>query len=246
MAEGVRRSRRDPDRAGDLLRGDGAGQGPAAGERARPGDGRPGGDRPRHRRAEGALPGADPLRRGDLVPGVLRAGVGLRPGLAEDEGGPRERRLAGDGPEGLDHVRPRGEVVHAARPLGHRGAQAQGPHLLHLRHGAGRGRGSAAAPDHRRGGVQRDLLRGRLRPGREPGRRRGQRLERRDHDPDARAGGHRGRLRDPGAARPRRADRADQRARPRRGPGDPPADRRAQDRHRGASASAPCARSPSR
>ena len=26
-------------------------------------------------RAEGALPGADPLRRGDLVPGLLRAGV---------------------------------------------------------------------------------------------------------------------------------------------------------------------------
>ncbi len=33
-----------------------------------------------------------------------------------------------------------------------------------------------------------------------------------------------------GAARPRRADRADQRARPLRRPGDPPADRRAQDR----------------
>ena len=47
--------------------------------------------------------------------------------------------------------------------------------------------------------------------------------------------GHRGGLGDPGAARPRRADRADQRARPRRGPGHPPADRRAQDRHRGAS-----------
>ena len=113
--------------------------------------------------------------------------------------------------------------------------EAQGPHLLHLRHGAGRGRGSAAAPDHRRSRVQRDLLRGRLHPGREPGRRRGQRLERRDHDPDARAGGDRGRLRDPGPARSRRADRADQRARPRRRPRDPPADRRAQDRHRGAS-----------
>ena len=50
--------------------------------------GGPGGDRARHRGAEGALPGADPLRRGDLVPGVLRAGVGLRPGVAEDEGGP--------------------------------------------------------------------------------------------------------------------------------------------------------------
>ena len=31
--------------------------------------------------------GADPVRRRDLVPGLLRAAVGLRPRVAEDEGG---------------------------------------------------------------------------------------------------------------------------------------------------------------
>ena len=41
---------------------------------------------------------------------------GLRPRLAEDQGGARERRLAGDRPEGVDDVRPRGEVVHARSP----------------------------------------------------------------------------------------------------------------------------------
>ena len=47
VAEGVRRPRRDPDRAVDLRRGARPGEGPAPGERARPGDGGPGGDRPR-------------------------------------------------------------------------------------------------------------------------------------------------------------------------------------------------------
>ena len=39
---------------------------------------------PRHARAEGALPRADPVGRGDLVPGVLRAGLRLGSRLAED------------------------------------------------------------------------------------------------------------------------------------------------------------------
>ena len=46
---------------------------------------RPGADRPRHARAEGALPAAHPDGRGLLVPGLFRAGVGLGPGLAADE-----------------------------------------------------------------------------------------------------------------------------------------------------------------
>ena len=97
VAEGVRRPRRDPDRAVDLRRGAGAREGAAPGERPRPRDGRPGGHRPRHRGAEGALPRADPLGRGDLVPGLLRARVGLRPRLAEDQGGAR-RTAAGGSP----------------------------------------------------------------------------------------------------------------------------------------------------
>src|SRR5215211_279153 len=63
--------RRDPDRAGDLLRGDGSREGAVAGQRARAGDGRAGRDRAWHRGAEGAPPGADPLCRRDLVPGLL-------------------------------------------------------------------------------------------------------------------------------------------------------------------------------
>ena len=46
---------------------------------ARPAAGRPDADGLGHRRAEGPLPPADPLRRGDLVPGLLRARRRLRP-----------------------------------------------------------------------------------------------------------------------------------------------------------------------
>ncbi len=236
VAEGVRRPRRDADRAGAVLRGDRARQGAAARERARARHGRAGRDRARHRGAEGALPRADPVGRGDLVPGLLRARVGLRPRVAQDQGGEGERRLEDQRPEGLDDVRARGQVVHARRALGLRRPQAQGPHLLHLRHGPGGGRREAAAPDHGRGRVQRDLLRGRLHPRREPDRRRGQRLERRDHDADERARRARRGLGGRNPARPRGARRADQRARARRRPGAPPAHRRDQDGLRGAAA----------
>ena len=116
VAEGVRRPRRDADRAVDLRRGAGAGQGASPRQRPRPGHGRPRRDRPRHRGTKGALPRADPLGRGDLVPGLLRARVGFRPRFAEDQGGQGERRLADHRPEGLDDLRPRGQVVHARRP----------------------------------------------------------------------------------------------------------------------------------
>ena len=82
VARGVRRPRRHADRAGDLQRGAGARPRPDDRQRARPRDGRPGGDRARHRGAEGALPEADPHGRGDLVPGLLGARLGLGPGLA--------------------------------------------------------------------------------------------------------------------------------------------------------------------
>ena len=65
LAEGVRRPRRHARRAGALRRGDGARQGALAGERARHGDGRARGHRPRHRRAEGALP--RPILTGDEI-----------------------------------------------------------------------------------------------------------------------------------------------------------------------------------
>ena len=48
----------------------------------------------------------DLQRRGVLVPGLLRAGLGLRPRLAEDARRPRQRPLRRHRPEDLDHARP--------------------------------------------------------------------------------------------------------------------------------------------
>ena len=138
VADGVRRRRRDADRAGDLLRGVRPRPRAADGQRARPDDGRAGGHRARHRRAEGALPRADPVRRRDLVPGLLGAGVGLRPRVAEDARGARRRRLRRHRPEGVDDVRAPLEVVHAARAHEPRRAQAPRAHLLPDGHGAAR------------------------------------------------------------------------------------------------------------
>ncbi len=62
VAEGVRRPRRDADRAGDLQRGDRPRPRAAGGQRARAGDGRPDRDRPRHRGAARALPASRSCR----------------------------------------------------------------------------------------------------------------------------------------------------------------------------------------
>ena len=181
------------------------------GQRARPGDGRPGRHRPRHRGAEAALPGADPDRRGDLVPGLLGARVGLRPRLAEDPRGQGRRRMGRHRAEGLDDARPVREVVHAGRPHRSRRAQTQGPHLLPDGHGAGGRRSQTAGPDHRRGRVQRGLHQRGADPRRERRRRRRQRLDGGDHDADERArrARLRGDRRDP--QQPRAARRASRR-----------------------------------
>jgi alkylation response protein AidB-like acyl-CoA dehydrogenase len=73
-----------------------------------------------------------------LVPGLLRARVGLRPRLAEDPRGQGRRRMGRHRPEGVDDPRPVREVVHARRPHRPRRSQAQGAHLLPDGHGAGR------------------------------------------------------------------------------------------------------------
>ena len=124
------------------------------------------------RRAEGPLPRPDPVGRGDLVPGLLRARGRLRPRGAQDARGARRRRLGRHRPEGLDQRRAVREVVHARRPHRRRGGQAQGPDLLPDGHGPGRGPGPPAAPDHRRVRVQRALHRGRPDPRRARDRRR--------------------------------------------------------------------------
>ena len=209
LADRVRRRRRDADRAGDPVRGVRALAGAADGQRARADDGRPDGHRARHRRSEGALPLADPVRRRDVVPGLLRARVGLRPRVAEDARGAQGRRVRRHRPEGVDDVRAPLQVVHAARAHEPGRAQAPRAHLLPDGHGAGRRRHPAAGPDHRRGRVQRALHRRGADPGRERRRRRRQRLARGDHDADARA--RRARLRAAGAG-PGGAGRAGRRA----------------------------------
>ncbi len=110
---------------------------------------------------------ADPVGRGDLVPGLLRARRRLGPRRAEDPRGQGRRRLGRHRPEGVDLGRAVLEVVHARRAHRRRGGQAQGPHLLPDGHGAGRRPGAPAAPDHRRPGVQRAVHRGGPRPARE-------------------------------------------------------------------------------
>ena len=187
LADRVRRRRRDADRAGDPVRGVRPRARAADGQRARADDGRADRDRARHRRAEGALPRADPVGRRDVVPGLQRARVGLRPRVAEDARGAQGRRVRRHRPEGVDDVRASLQVVHAARA--HQPGRAQAPRadLLPDGHGAGRRRDPPARADHRRGRVQRAVHRGGADPGRERRRRRRQRLARRDHDADARA-----------------------------------------------------------
>ena len=86
---------------------------PLAANIARPAAGRPDADGVGHAGAEGALPGADPLGRGDLVPGLLRARRRLGPRGAEDARGQGRRRMGRDRPEGVDERRAVLEVVHA-------------------------------------------------------------------------------------------------------------------------------------
>ena len=157
VADRVRRAWRDAGRAGDLQRGVRPRAGAQRRQRPRPGDGRPDRHRPRHRGAEAPLPRADPVGRGDLVPGLLRARLGLGPRLGQDEGRARRRRLARHRPEGVDHAGPPRQVVHARRAHRSRRAQAPGAQLLPHGHGAGRRPGPPSAPDHRRGRVQRAL-----------------------------------------------------------------------------------------
>ena len=93
-------------------------------------DGRPDSDPVRHRRAKTALLAQDSHRRGDLVSGLFRAGLGLRSGLAEDTRGAGRRRVHRQRPEGLD-------VERAVRRLDvlpgpHRSGRAEtSRHLLH-------------------------------------------------------------------------------------------------------------------
>ena len=97
-------------------------------------------------------------------------------------------RLGAQRAEGVDvdrHARRHGDLPGPHRP---RRAQARGHHLLHRRHAQRGDRGPAAARDHRRGHVQRGVLRRVLRARRLRGRRGERRMAPGPHHPRQRAG----------------------------------------------------------
>ena len=163
LAEGVRRRRRAVQPPGDLPRGARPRRGAVAPRRDRPRDGRADDHRLGHRGAEAALPGEDPERRGDLVPGLLRARRRQRPRRGAHAHRGQGRPLPRQRPEGLVVVRAHRRLLHPGRPRAAGRAEVQEPHLRDRRHARARGRGAAARPDHRPAGVQRDLLHRRAR-----------------------------------------------------------------------------------
>ncbi len=231
VAEGVRRRRSPVHPSGDLPRGDGARRGAAAHRRDRPGHGGADDHRPRHRGAEGALPRAAPLRRGDLVPGILGARRGLRPRRRPHELAARRRPLRRERPEGVVVVRPPRRLLHPAHAERPRLDEARRAQLPHRGHARARGGGSSAQADNGRGGVQRDLLHRCARPGGEPSRRGRKRLAGRDDDAPPRA--RHARLRAAGGARGADSQARRARARPRRRPAAARSDRTRVDRDAG-------------
>ena len=102
---------------------------PPAPRRDRARHGRADDHRARHRRPEAEAPREDPLDRGDLVPGLLRARRGLRPlrrahdRAARARGRPLRRRR----PEGLVVVRAHRRLVHPRHPQRPRQRAPRGP-----------------------------------------------------------------------------------------------------------------------
>ena len=112
-------------------------------------DGRPRHHRLRLARAEEFLPAANSLRRGLLVPGLFRAGLRLRPVVAENPRGARRRRLHHQRHQDLDHARP-SRQPHVRAGAHQRDRAAAGRHLLHPDRHEEPGHHDAADPDHRR------------------------------------------------------------------------------------------------
>ena len=124
---------------GDRARGVRARRGAAAHGRDRPRHGRADDHGPRHRGAEARYLAEDPLGRGDLVPGLLRAGRRLRPlrrcARAIDD---QRRPLRRQRPEGLVVVRAHRRLLHPRRPQRPRLRAARGPHVPDRRHARAR------------------------------------------------------------------------------------------------------------
>ncbi len=174
----------------------------AGGHRRAAGRGR--GQPPPHRHrglgpARRSSPGVPPMQRerwvdatlmGDaaLVPAVLRAGGGLRPGQPVHPGRAHRGGLVAHRAEGVDVDGPRRRLGDLPGPHRSVGAQAPGHHLLRRRHGLGRAGHPAVARAHRGGHVQRGVPRRRLRPRRLRDRRGQRRLGPGPADPGQRAG----------------------------------------------------------
>ena len=153
---------------------------------------------------------ADPHRRGDLVPAVLRARRRLGPREPPGHGDPASR--AAGAISGQKVWTSRAQIADHGDPArAHRRRAPRRASATSCWDAPGRRHRPAAAPDDRRRRVQRGLPRRRLRPGRPPARRGGRRLAAGAGDAPVRA-----RLDGAGALqRPALARRA-ARARPRR------------------------------
>ena len=187
VADRVRRWRASGRRPLDHRRGAHLGRG--AGRRdvvRRPPDG-PDADRLRSRRPAGRVPAGHPRRRLDVVHRDVRAGGRQRPGVAEDVGATRRRRLDHQRPEDLDVVRRRRRLLLLHLPHVVGGSAAR----RHQRdHRADVDAGHRGPPDHRHDDeppLLRGLLHRRARAGRQPRRRRGQRVQADDAPARARA-----------------------------------------------------------
>ncbi len=104
-------------------------------------------------------------------------GAGSDLAAAGDPRGPRRRRLGRQRPEGVDLLGPPRRLRDPGRPhRPRRCPSTRGLTLLPARHARAGRRGAAAAPDHRRGRVQRGLPHRRPDPRRGPARRGGRGL----------------------------------------------------------------------
>ncbi len=164
LADRTRRARGRRPRAARLPGRDEPAAGAGSGERDRGVEHRAGDHALRHRRAEGALPRPDAARRRDLVARHVRAGRGLRPGLAAHQ------RHRGRGPlrrqwtEDVEFHGALRRLVPALRAHRSVGQEARRHHLLPGRHAHGGHRGAAAHHHHRRSGLRRALLHRRPHP----------------------------------------------------------------------------------
>ena len=132
MAQGVRRQGPLPDGVGGAQRGVRPGRGAAAGRLLRGHAGGPDHPAVGHRGAEEAVHPRHPRRLHLVVPGVLRARRRQRPGLVEDAGRARRRRMGDQRAEGVDHPGPVRRLHLPAGPHRSRRAQAR-RHLLPAR-----------------------------------------------------------------------------------------------------------------